>query len=363
MMKRAACFLVLAAVASADVGHDGGEPPQVPVMLGDSNVGETYLFNTVTRRWEAVKGGVTQRFSYTCCIHCSGKMIVWGWRGNRAFEVTALDLRKKTWEDLPKPPIDPRSYMAVAIDGSRFVLWGGTGQGGVTGDGAIFDVNLRKWTKMAAAPIDARYYASAVWIGKKVFVWGGATNMGAASDGAMYDPVGDSWKKISDSGIEGRHGAMVVSVKNKVFVWGGYTNRGPVADGAVYDADRDAWEKLPNAPIDGRGFAAATAVGNKVFVFFGYGVDGRIICHKDGASFDMNTRTWQHLPEAPIEGRYYPAMAQAGGKLYLWGGTNPNGARTVDAASFDTRGNRWEKLDDVPIQGNPPRTFIQMFYR
>jgi hypothetical protein len=362
VMKRAFALLALAAVAYGDVGYDGAAPAQIPVGLLDDGGGEFAVFSFRTRRWEPIKGGSVKNWSNASCIYCDGKFVLWGFRGGQEEDVDVLDLKTHAWSKLDKPPIEPRMYLSAAIDGPRFAVWGGHTRMGMVGDGAIYDFTKKKWESIGKAPIDPRYYSGVTWVGRRLFVWGGYTNQGPINDGALYDPARGTWQKVSDSGLEARHGMAVAAVKNKVFVWGGYTNQGPASDGAIYDTERDTWEKVPPAPIESRAFTQPAVIGNKIYVFFGYGMNRRVICPKDGAVFDIASRSWRAIPEAPIEGRYFNGLSQAGGKVYVWGGMNHTGMRPSDCAVFDTRSDRWEKIDELPVQGRMRRN-VQMFYR
>jgi hypothetical protein len=97
----------------------------------------------------------------------------------------------------------------------------------------------------------------------------------------------------------------------------------PVSDGAIYDLDTDSWQRIPEAPLN-------SEAARKIYSYgiFGYNptppslLGDRLVvwsyyCH---AVYDLRINTWTEMAPGPISGRDYHISLLRGNKLIIWGG-------------------------------------------
>ncbi|GAC1354900.1 MAG: hypothetical protein NVSMB47_08330 [Polyangiales bacterium] len=253
------------------------------------------------------------------------------------------------WRALAAAPATfaARVDAASAWTGTELVVYGGSSDKGVLGDGARYALATDSWKALPAAPFaKGRARAAAVWTGKELVVWGGyGTDSVFAADGAAYDPVKDSWHVLAPSVLSARASVRAVwsPTTKQVLIWGGDAGS-PSAEGAAYDPATDAWTRLPDAPIgarSGHGGAWVGAPCNCMAIWGGYsgGIDGL----KDGATFDPSTSTWTKLPDVPtgFDPRYQHVAVGVGGDLLVWGGY---GGTSFDSLAKNS-GARWSSAD------------------
>jgi hypothetical protein len=68
-------------------------------------------------------------------------------------------------------------------------------------------------------------------------------------------------------------------------IWGGWGAGGALNDGAIFDLKTKKWEELPEAPIVGRWFHTGLLWGSKLVIWGGWG--GRRRFFNDGAILDL----------------------------------------------------------------------------
>jgi N-acetylneuraminic acid mutarotase len=116
-----------------------------------------------------------------------------GWSSDAFSEGALLRLRDQQFE--LTPPASPLSLPARSDGGGwmssrKLWVWGGDSSpaGGVTGDGASYDLDTKQWAAMptAGAP-SPRAQHCVVWTGNEAIVWGGVDKDGnALDDGALF---------------------------------------------------------------------------------------------------------------------------------------------------------------------------------
>jgi len=73
------------------------------------------------------------------------------------------------------------------------IVWGGTGDSGVSETGGRYNPSTNSWaaTNATDAP-SGRYLHTAVWTGSEMIIWGGEGNS-VGDTGGKYNPSTDSW--------------------------------------------------------------------------------------------------------------------------------------------------------------------------
>ncbi|MEM8705568.1 MAG: PASTA domain-containing protein [Actinomycetota bacterium] len=215
----------------------------------------------------------------------------------------AYDPASDTWRTLSEPPgVDA---WGDALTGPS--VWTGE-EIIVPAGGLAYRPASDSWRSIAPSPLAARNDSAVAWSGQELVVWGGCVGAqcdersdAGLSDGAAYDPVTDRWRPIPAAPIPGGAHAVAVAADGVLVIYGGRADASATDQlVAIYDPAIDGWELLPPSPIGLRTHASGSADGS-VVTFWGGQVDGRVA--RDGFSFDLSSRTWTAIPDAPTTSR------------------------------------------------------------
>ncbi len=254
-----------------------------------------------------------------------------------------------------RPFVKARNGQLAAWTGSEMVVFGGVGDLGPLGDGALYDPVADAWRAAKFPGPGARVQHAAAWTGTRFVVWGGkvAGVPGVADSGASYDPVGDTWSSIAPSPIGGRTDATLVAdpATGVVYVWGGSDGHAAQATGARYDPATDGWAPIAASPTGGRkkhqAFWDATR-----HVMIVWGGEGDLLDdHDDGAVYDPATDAWTAFGGAADHvGVFFGFGASAlvaDGKLWVIGGESSTGEVLAATARFDATLGVWTRMPDL----------------
>ncbi len=207
----------------------------------------------------ASMGAPSPRWFHTA-VSTGSKMIVWGGAGDVGFTSNlntggVYDPLSNAWSatSTSGAPSGRSGHVAVWT-GSKMIVWGGWGDGGVgLSSGGVFDPATNSWSPTATAGAPSpRGNAVAVWTGSRMLVWGGENDALVALDGGgSYDPATNTWTAISSVGEpSARHLAAGVWTGAKMVVWGGASGSTRFDTGGIYDPHRDSWAAMtaPGAP-------------------------------------------------------------------------------------------------------------------
>lgn len=114
---------------------------------------------------------------------------------------TASQLAHFRWSVMPRSPLGSRSNPILAWTGSKLIELGGSRDGVVKQDGAIFDPALKRWRRITQPPKSIRLNnAVSVWTGSgshQLFVTSNATPSywiaGIGAPAGLYDPATNRW--------------------------------------------------------------------------------------------------------------------------------------------------------------------------
>jgi len=210
------------------------------------------------------------------------------------------------------------------------------------------------WTQLQSVdgsqPVK-RHEAAFVKVGDKFFLIGGR-RMNPVS---IYDTNAKTWTNGAIPPIELHHFQPIV-VNQDIYILGaltgGYPGETPVPNIYIYETTTNTWKKGPAIPEDRlRGGAGIALKGNKIY--FSCGIkDGHRGDHKKWLDvYDMSTKKWRQLPDAPRARDHFQSVI-ANNKLYNIGGRttiaadNPfkNTIGEVDVYDFAT--SKWSTIKD-----------------
>jgi hypothetical protein len=209
----------------------------------------------------------------------------------------------------------PKGYLSPCSvwTGSRFIVWSGAQQtdglrSSLASEGASYDPSTDTWSPISSdgAP-DPRQQGGAVWTGKEMIVWGGTGEFGLTHQGGRYDPVSDTWTPISNISLFQGYATPV-----KLFVWDPRLNKAilfPYTDRyLMFDPTADQWSSYLVAPGC---FGSLLWNGDKIFSW------GNV---PDSQSqpwyFDPFANTWHSIPLAGAPSpQYEPSLGWIGSSL------------------------------------------------
>lgn len=245
----------------------------------------------------------------------------------------------------------PRQRAAATWTGSALFVWGGKGDQGALGDGALYDPKTDTWSPLATdnAP-SPRMDAVAVLIDKqRVMVWGGGPhddNVGLNS-GKLYDLVTSTWTDLPVSVI-GRRNPVATWTGSKVLIWGGTSGGAAIAGGAYYDPAMTKWTMMsnPNSPTARTGVGWAWS-GQELLLFGGR--PGGVGATADGFGYNPETNVWRKLPTpAMLEPRFDTFVAWTGTSMLVFGGRDI-ATTYANAALYDPAMDAWTSAKTNPL--------------
>jgi hypothetical protein len=262
-------------------------------------------------------------------------------------------------EDPGEGPDDPGGEHDAGPNGDG----GGSGDGGThacvfnPGSDTTHESGWRPVAPLSTIGQTATNQAPMVWTGHELLVFGSGV-------AASYAPSTDTWKALPESPIGIRSDAVVELAGDKLVVWGGGSAVSSFEyDGAIFDLCTATWEAIPKAPIVGRSFSShayATTTGELV-VWGGNrhsiplsdpnkGPSGVI---RDGAAYDLKTKTWRMISNPSITWGAFFASAWTGTTMVMYGG-GPNhggGESGNEVAAYDPVTDTWTTPPSPELQG------------
>jgi N-acetylneuraminic acid mutarotase len=201
------------------------------------------------------------------------------------------------WEALAPLPIAVRSA-AVATDGARVYVMGGSTESGRTGAVQILDVASGVWAEAESLP-EPTDWGTAAWMDGALHFIGGVTNHAGASTQHL-----------------------------------------------VYDRTADAWSAVPPVPAPIAGTAGLTD-GSRIYVFAGN--SGSSPAHTSTTRiYNAATESWSTGTAVP-GARINWSGTYLDGRFYLVGGGTPGLGTSDDLLSYDPEANSWAALAPVPL--------------
>ena len=292
--------------------------------------------------------------------------------------VTAAELAKGHWSQLPAAPIDGRTGASVAWTGTELLIWGGqsVAQPNVAhADGAAYNPQTGRWRMLPAAPLSPRFEQASAWDGTEMLVWGGydgqptATD-GVTDDGAAYDPTSNRWRPLPPAPLSARAGAIAVWAGATMVVLGGYANgSGQVpGDSAAYNPATDRWTTIPAPTPPGQHslmWASAVQAGSELLAFSDWATStpcgSSCIQGASGTdvyAYNANTESWRLVPAADgaLSGADFvfwtgSVVIARGGD---WCGGCAGPAQPQRSAAYDPARNTWTQLATDPLAWGRP---------
>jgi hypothetical protein len=287
------------------------------------------------------------------------------------------------WQPLPAAPMSPRDVATIATDGASIAIFGGetAGVAEVDGttyspvtawDGAVYDAVTDRWTAVPPPPLPPKDGANVELAGDQLVVVGGrgltsVPGGGVSVDGgtltletARFDLIDLTWESIGAPDIASRTPAVVTWDGDRLVIWGGDPDEGPpLVDGAIWTEER-GWTTIEAAPLAARLGAAVAVVDDHLLVWGGYqpldDTGDEIDLFADGALLDLETMTWEPIPDAPLAARWigheeWPHRENVrvnGDRVLIVGGAGRGADQFHDGAWFDLSDRTWTSIAPAP---------------
>jgi large repetitive protein len=199
---------------------------------------------------------------------------------------------------------------------------------------ALVPINTGCWTGRAPLPEQLLDVGGDALGGKVYVVAGKPTSDGHQTDVHVYDPATDSYSIAAPLPGPGVENPAVVAHDGRLYAFGGSTApfSGAVSNAAVYDPATNSWTPLAPMPT-ARGGAFARVIGGKIYVGGGMDANGASLATVD--VYDVATGAWSSV--APMSTRRdNPGAGVANGKLYVFGGRTRNADGTTENGTLNT---------------------------
>jgi N-acetylneuraminic acid mutarotase len=288
--------------------------------------------------WQAIEpDNLPEKRHENAMAAVNGKLYLLGGRGIKP--VNEYDLKKDTWTELSKSPIEMSHFQAVTYKNEVYVL------GALTGsyphetpipDIYIFDPAKNEWRKGDPIPKDRlRGAAGAFVLNNKIYLICGIQD--GHWDGQVawfdeYDPATGKWTILPDAPRPRDH-VQVAVADNRLLVAGGRLSSAKtnqvlnttIKETDLFDFNTGKWTTLGpenNIPTMRAGHTAV-AHGNKILLIGGES-GAQVPAHAEVEAFDMRVQKWQRYPSLH-QGRHGTQAVPINKKIYIAAGSANGG--------------------------------------
>lgn len=245
-----------------------------------------------------------------------------------------------------------RAFPTIVWTGDEVLVIGGSNGPGIDDPVLAYDPAADSWRTLSPPPGYDRFPVRGTSVGDDG-IWNGEEVL-FTSDGLAFDPAADRWRAIASSPYE--RALAVTGTSAGAFHWGSCppgtdddceANAAAVGRGAVYDASSDSWTSIgpDGGPTPG---AAMLAVATGAEVSVVSTRTGRDDAKGNAASFDLRSRTWRPLPDAPAHSEGLSDLVATPLGLAFGGSDRPT-------VLLEPGGDRWRPLGDDPLAFNRGR--------
>jgi N-acetylneuraminic acid mutarotase len=202
--------------------------------------------------------------------------------------------------------------------------------------------------RFSKAPVpDGRYWCPGVGlVGDTIYLLGGRGDGSYANSVRTiygYIPASDTWITNLPTLLTTRRAGGGGQVGHKIYVcWGRDSTHTILNTCEEFDVDTKIVTQKSNMP-DGRWACAGAPVGDKVYIFGSEDESDALL------EYNTITDSWRTItPAVRPQGRGWNAIASAGGKLYVCGGST-SGVALNDCWEFDPITELWTQKANMPL--------------
>ena len=237
-----------------------------------------------------------------------------------------------------------RYGLSAVMEGGKLYALGGDVDALGTNAVERYDPKSDRWTRLAPMPTPRAYFAAAA-VGGKIYAIGGVLQDASGARGLdtveVYDTRTGRWSAAAPLPRVCLF-CTATAVDEKIFVIGGQpgVDAGSEERVSVLDTRTGRWSEGP-AMTTGRGLAGVALLEDRIWVAGG--------AHRSKAissveSFGLVTNSWRAEQGLPWRG--VGNAAAAGGRLYVFGGSDGTRADIASMAVYD--GDHWRDAPPMP---------------
>lgn len=259
----------------------------------------------------------------------------------RMDEAQAPAVNHNTWTTGASMPTPRMGAAAGAIGANIYVVGGTNSSGAILGVNEVYNPKKNTWKTGASDPNPRSWPAYAV-VNKILYVFGGSN--GSFLDlTESYNPATDTWTTLAPVPYA-QQGALAVADKDVIYVMGGYNNSGGyLTNVASYNTTTNTWtEESPL--LVGKNFFAAGLLGTTVVAAAGQN-ESEVLGDNEG--YSTKKGAWSELAADPTP-RIVACSAAIKGELYAAGGTDGNGEQLALTESYRAKTKSWTTLAPMP---------------
>jgi hypothetical protein len=214
-----------------------------------------------------------------------------------SIDAYVYDPSEGSWSSLPVPEsVAPRKQATLTRVGSELVIFGGKGNDAIT-NWARYRPGAARW-QLHSYPEGMAARVGHIALGldeSRLLIWGGFEGKERRGDGYIIDLKSQSMKPLPAS--TPRANARTLLLGDHVLVWGGAGPDGPVPNGVLLNVNSRQWTALPSIPdirFQSLQGAEVVAQGNSGFLLFG-GRFGSDAFNDQLWSYDIERSQWSLL--------------------------------------------------------------------
>lgn len=323
--------------------------------------------------WNPIAGApIPPRFG-ALAVGMGDRTLIWGGGGGNdggadRLDGAVYDAVHDSWTKVPDSPLVSSDAVgawtgreAIVVSGihsSQPDPSGAGGHGPSPVVAAAYDPAANSWRRLPSPPLAnaSSVLNRAIWTGRELVIAGTATQVESVpvvNQVAIYNPDADRWRTGSVPAEPLPFGAGAVWTGTEVAVVGNVISPGEETSPnfeltgmghntlQLYNPATDRWREIPWGLDYPRVNLSTAWTGDRLFV----GGGDQPTLRRDAALVDLETGTWDRVPDAPI------GFAGNAGSAQLWTGTSAltlagDGGRPV---GFDPATRRWTVGPPDPI--------------
>jgi hypothetical protein len=295
-----------------------------------------------------------------------GELIAWDYDQASA----AYDPVADAWQSVPDVPLRFSECRPVTVATSKMVF------GEFCGGTVVFSPEERAWhrapigvpapdTSDGCCPVFEPIAAGDVvlvvthWYGaaleamdRRMFAYNPSPDATADPGVNLAGELAPGWSELPPP-PEMRFDPAHAWTGSQLILWGGGGGNDYVSDvGYTYDAVERTWQTIPDGPLDARSDTGFGWTGEELLIWGGMTGDSGVPTGEgffdDGAAYSPITRSWRRLPPAPIGARA-PFSVWTGRELIVWG-NDDRSLRIQDGAAYNPATDSWRTISDGPVQ-------------
>ncbi len=229
------------------------------------------------------------------------------------------------WIQLENFPGPARSYAyGLSANGIGYVGFGQSPSQRLN-DLWAYNASNNEWTELAPCPCEPRLHPAMLHLNGKIYVGLGGGSNGDIKDWWAYDIATNSWEEKTTFPGSQRHHPFYFAIDNYAYVGFGHHLSNIYDDFYRYDPLNDSWDQMNDFPGEGRVAGTQFTYNGKGYVLSGEGQDHGLMNTGEFWEYTPETDNWFELTPHPGSSRWAPGSFVIDNNVYLIAGESNNG--------------------------------------